>query len=66
MWFLYPVLPRFSLYRHSREGGNPLIRSHGGLKWIPAFAGMTAKNSICDCPALGGSDLGVMGEMPQG
>jgi hypothetical protein len=26
--------------RHSREGGNPLVRPSRS-KWIPAFAGMT-------------------------
>jgi len=50
-----PFLGGFFLYRHSREGGNPLIRPRGGLKWIPAFAGMTIKNSnAIALPSMGG------------
>jgi hypothetical protein len=44
------------LIRHSREGGNPVtlrlqsrLRVYGAAdpasRWIPAFAGMTSKNS---------------------
>jgi hypothetical protein len=31
---------------HSRKSGNPFIRPHRGLKWIPAFAGMTTKKRM--------------------
>jgi len=33
---------------HSPERGNPFIRPRGGPKWIPAFAGITEKNTRWD------------------
>jgi hypothetical protein len=33
--------------RHSRESGNPFC-SDASLKWIPAFAGMTAVWTTCE------------------
>src|SRR3546814_1528645 len=47
--FPYTTLFRSPLDRHSRESGNPvsspLTPVHDASHWVPAFAGMTAKNA---------------------
>jgi len=39
------MIERFAFARHSRESGNPVFDFHAGKSWIPAFAGMTIKDS---------------------
>jgi hypothetical protein len=40
------ALNLFSLFRHSREGGNPGGETVRNTSWIPAFAGMTVERFL--------------------
>src|SRR5262245_61078771 len=55
---------RQTLFRHSRESGNPWRILAQAYEWIPAFAGMTIKESTWRPSRLGGSSISS-GPLPE-